>query len=138
MSDTAAAFRYDLAPAVDSPAVDARFRGVVVRTAERVAGDGEWYLRGVFQLHADELAAIDAHPHRALVLVATLGSSWYADSPLRDRIFFPDDLQAVGGLVRGYFSFELFSLFQARVPGHYWVSVSLGEYLSPVLAVEVG
>ena len=134
-------FIYNIDPAncaAGLPEVSADFQGVAIASPERVSVDGEWTLTGLFQLPKDELDAIDEQPHRALVLVAFLGGSWYSDSPLRQKIFFPDDLHTAGNLVRGYFSFELFSLFQDRVPGSYHLSVSLGEHLSNSLLTEVG
>ena len=110
---------------------------VAIACRERIAVGEQWMLEGLFQLPASDLAAIDQQPHRALVLVATLGGSWYTDSPLRQKIFFPDDLHQVGKLTRGYFSFELFSLFKDRVPGTYRLRVSLGEYISQSVLVEV-
>ena len=133
-----AEFTYSIEAAADLPEVATDFIGVTIQCPERVSVDGQWTLSGFFQLPMAELEAIDEQPHRALVVVATLGGSWYVDSPLRQKIFFPDDLHAAGDLVRGYFSFELFSLFRDRVPGAYRIMVSLGERLSESLPTEVG
>lgn len=122
-------------PDLDLP--DEEFQGVRFVTPPQVARDGEWWLEGAFQLPPDELAAIDEQPHRALVVVAQRGGAWYADSPLRGKIFFPDDLHPAGSLLRGWFRFELFSLFGDRVPGRYVLSLSLGEHLSDSIEVEV-
>lgn len=130
-------FTYSIDPHAALPDLASDFTGVAITTPPQVPADGEWWLDGVFQLPPAELAAIDEQPHRALVLVAVLGGAWYADSPLRERIFFPDDLHPAGDLVRGWFRFELFSLFADRVPGAYTLSVSLGEHLSESLTVEV-
>ena len=133
----AAEFTYSIDPDPNAPEIAADFVGVTIACPERVALDGEWKLTGLFQLPKTELEAIDEQPHRALVLVTTLGGSWYADSPLRQKIFFPDDLHSFGDLVRGYFSFELFSLFDDRVPGVYDLRVALGEHISDTVNVEV-
>ena len=137
----AADFVYSLEPlpaGAGAPEVAADFVGVAVACPARIALSGEWRLNGLFQLPRAELETIHPQPHRALVVVATLGAGWFADSPLRDKIFFPDDLEPAGHLVRGRFSFDLFSLFADRVPGEYRLLVSLGEYLSESLRVEVG
>lgn len=128
---------YSIDPHGALPDLDDGFQGVAIVTPPQVVRDGEWWLEGAFQLPADELAAIDEQPHRALVVVAQLGGAWYADSPLRGKIFFPDDLHAAGKNLRGWFRIELFSLFGDRVPGKYTLSVSLGEHLSDSLPVEV-
>jgi hypothetical protein len=129
-------FIYSIDPSAQ-PKVDEDFLGVVVSSPEQVSVVGEWKINGLFQMAGADLEAIDTQPHRALVVVCSLADGWYADSPLRSKIFFPDDLHAAGNLVRGYFSFELFSLLQDRVPGNYTLSVSLGEHLSESLRVEV-
>ena len=134
----AAEFTYSIDPISDLSEVAADFTGVAVQCPDRVPADGGFPLTGLFQLPKEELEAIDEQPHRALVVVATLGGNWYVDSPLRQKIFFPDDLHPAGNLVRGYFSFDLFSLFRDRVPGAYRLSVSLGEHLSESLPAEVG
>lgn len=131
-------FIYSIDPGPGTPQAEPDFLGVAIASPERVGIGDEWTLSGFFQLPAAELEKIDAQPHRALVLVAALRGSWYTDSPLRGKIFFPDDLHGAGGLMRGYFSFDLFSLFQERVAGAYTLSVSLGEHLSDSLCVEVG
>jgi hypothetical protein len=131
-------FVYSIDPDPSAPQVDAEFLGVAIAGEERVPVDGEWMLRGLFQLPPAELEVIDEQPHRALVLVAVMQGGWYTDSPLRQKIFFADDLHAAGPVTRGYFAFDLFSLFEDRVPGTYTLSVSLGEHLSNSLRVEVG
>lgn len=130
-------FIYSIDPHTALPELDEQFAGVAITAPQQVARDAEWWLEGAFQLPADQLAAIDDQPHRALVLVAQLAGTWYADSPLRGKIFFPDDLHAAGQNLRGWFRFELFSLFGDRVPGLYTLSVSLGEHLSGSLTTEM-
>ena len=130
-------FVYSIDPHAALADLDEERRGVFFVAPPQVARDGEWWIEGAFQLPADELAAIDEQPHRALVLVAQLGGAWYADTPLRSRIFFADDLHAAGKNLRGWFRLELFSLFGDRVPGRYVLSVSLGEHLSDSIEVEV-
>lgn len=130
-------FVFSIDPHGALPDLDEQAQGVFLVSDAPVARDGQWWLEGAFQLPADELAAIDEQPHRALVLVAQLGGAWFADSPLRAGIFFPDDLHPAGPHLRGWFRFELFSLFGHRAPGTYVLSMSLGEHLSESCEVEV-
>jgi len=130
-------FVYSIEPHAALPDLGEDFLGVAFTTPEQVSAQGEWMLEGVFQLTPGQLAAVDEQPHRALALVAQLGGAWYADTPLRPKIFFPDDVHPAGQLVRGYFRFELFSLFRDRVAGEYTLSMALGEHLSDSTRVVV-
>ncbi len=131
-------FIYSIDPDASAPQAEPDFLGVAIAGEERVPSAGEWLLRGLFQVPEAELDVVDEQPHRALVLVVVMQGGWYVDAPLRQKIFFPDDLHPTGPVTRGYFAFDLFSLFEDRVPGAYTLSVSLGEHLSNSLRVEVG
>jgi hypothetical protein len=124
----------DLAPTRDTPAVTPDFVGVRVAMSPESARQGPLSLVGVFQLLEEQVDAIDAYPHRALVIAIASRSGTIVASPFRPRVFFPDDVQHIGPLVRGYFTIELVDPGEVVPEGPNWASVSLGEHLSNVVS----
>jgi hypothetical protein len=127
----------DLAPTRDTPAVAKDFVGVQVALSPASATVGPLALVGVFQLPAEEIERIDVNPHRALVVALGSRDGTIVMAPFRNRVFFPDDVQAAGGLRRGYFTIELVDPKEPVPEGPYWASVSLGTQLSNVVGFGV-
>jgi hypothetical protein len=124
----------DLLPTPDTPAIAPDFVGVRIALSPAHAQRGPIALVGVFQLPKAAADAIDAWPHRALIVVATSSAGAMSIAPFRERVFFPDDLHRVGKMVRGYFSVEVAERDEALPQDHFWFSVSLGLHLSNVVS----
>ena len=120
----------DLSPTRDTPAIAADFVGVRVALSPASAVRGPVALVGVFQLSAAQADAIDQYPHRALVVALASTAGTMVATPLRQRVFFPDDVQRVASHVRGYFRVDLVDPGEIVPAGPFWVTVSLGEHLS--------
>jgi len=123
----------DLSPTRDTPTTAADFVGVKVALSPASAVRGPLALVGVFQLSAAQADAIDQYPHRALVVALASTAGTMVATPLRQRVFFPDDVQRVASLVRGYFRVDLVDPGEIVPAGPFWVTVSLGEHLSNVV-----
>ena len=123
----------DLSPTRDTPAIAADFVGVKVALSPASAVRGPLALVGVFQLSAAQADAIDQYPHRALVVALASTAGTMVATPLRQRVFFPDDVQRVASHVRGYFRVDLVDPGEIVPAGPFWVTVSLGEHLSNVV-----
>ena len=123
----------DLSPTRDTPTTAADFVGVKVALSPASAVRGPLALVGVFQLSAAQADAIDQYPHRALVVALASTNGTMVTTPFRQRVFFPDDVQRVASLVRGYFRIELVDPGEIVPAGPFWVTVSLGEHLSNVV-----
>ena len=124
----------DLAPTRETPPVAPDFVGVKVALSPEATKRGPLAVVGVFQLPAEEADAIDEHPHRALVVALASTEGTIVGSPLRERLFFPDDVHRAGSLVRGYFTIGLVDPGEVVPEGPYWVTVSMGVHLSNVVA----
>jgi hypothetical protein len=94
---------------------------------------GPLALVGVFQLSPAQADAIDQYPHRALVVALASTNGTMVTTPFRQRVFFPDDVQCVASLVRGYFRIDLVDPGEIVPAGPFWLTVSLGEHLSNVV-----
>ena len=125
----------DLSPTRDTPTTAADFVGVKVALSPASAVRGPLALVGVFQLSAAQADAIDQYPHRALVVALASTNGTMVTTPFRQRVFFPDDVQRVASLVRGYFRIELVDPGEIVPAGPFWVTVSLGEHLSNVVGI---
>jgi hypothetical protein len=123
----------DLSPTRDTPAIAADFVGVKVALSPASAVRGPMALVGVFQLSPAQADAIDQYPHRALVVALASTAGTMVTTPLRQRVFFPDDVQRVASQVRGYFRVDLVDPGEIVPAGPFWVTVSLGEHLSNVV-----
>ena len=124
----------DLAPTRETPPVAPDFVGVKVALSPEATKRGPLAVVGVFQLPAEEADAIDEHPHRALVVALASREGTIVGGPLRERLFFPDDVHRAGSLVRGYFTIGLVDPGEVVPEGPYWVTVSMGVHLSNVVA----
>ena len=123
----------DLSPTRDTPAIAADFVGVKVALSPASAVRGPVALVGVFQLSAAQADAIDQYPHRALVVALASTAGTMVATPLRQRVFFPDDVKRVASHVRGYFRIELVDPDDVVPEGPFWLTISLGEHLSNVV-----
>jgi hypothetical protein len=123
----------DLQPTRDTPAITPDFVGVRVALSPARADKGPLALVGVFQLTVDEAAAIDAHPHRGLIVALASADGTIASAPFRERVFFFDDVHRHGRMVGGYFSVELLDPDALLPQQTFWISVSLGLHLSNVV-----
>jgi hypothetical protein len=124
----------DLSPTRDTPTIAADFVGVKVALSPASAVRGPVALVGVFQFSAAQADAIDQCPHRALVVALASTNGTMVTTPFRQRIFFPDDVQRVASLVRGYFRIDLVNPGDVVPEGPFWLSASMGEHLSNVVA----
>jgi hypothetical protein len=124
----------DLAAGPDTPRTSPDFQGVMVAAVAPREPRGPVDLVGVFQLPASEAEAIDAYPHRGLVVVLTSAEGAVVATPFRLRIFFEDDVQLKGSVVKGFFRVPLVPADKSIPPGTHWVSVSLGLRLSNTAA----
>jgi hypothetical protein len=122
----------DLSLTRDTPAIAADFVGVRVALSPAAAVRGPLALVGVFQLSPAQADAIDQYP-RALVVALASTAGTMVTTPLRQRVFFPDDVQRVASQVRGYFRVDLVDPGEIVPAGPFWVTVSLGEHLSNVV-----
>jgi hypothetical protein len=123
----------DLSLTRDTPAIAADFVGVRVALSPAAAVRGPLALVGVFQLSPAQADAIDQYPHRALVVALASTAGTMVTTPLRQCVFFPDDVQRVASQVRGYFRVDLVDPGEIVPAGPFWVTVSLGEHLSNVV-----
>ena len=124
----------DLSLTRDTPAIAADFVGVKVALSPASAVRGPLALVGVFQLSPAQADAIDQYPHRALVVTLASTAGTMVTTPLRQRVFFPDDVQRVASHVRGYFRVDLVDPGEIVPAGPFWLTVSLGEHLSNIVA----
>jgi hypothetical protein len=94
-------------------------------------------LHGVFVLPGEEARAFSRHLLRGVVVLLR-GPMPATRSVGEGQVLFDDDLIEKGGLVRGYFNIDMFTLFELiREPCHYWVSASILGQVSNIVGVEV-
>lgn len=95
-------------------------------------------LAGVFAVTAAEHDSRAAAPHRDLVLTVHREPFYAVRQPFRDSLVFADDVAGAGPLRIGGFRVDVWSCCAFRVPGRYYLRVSLGMMLSNVCDVLVG
>ena len=122
----------------ESPLPPAELRGVRIAAAPASAAKGPLRLSGSFQLPASAARAIDANPHRALVVVVWSLPFHDVQRPFHEQALFPDDAELRDGLCRGFFNLGLYEDQQSLPRGDYYVSVSLGDFLSNTVHIAVG
>ncbi len=120
-----------------APAVDKDFIGVRIACPADVRHGAPIPVSGVFRLAKGAAKAIDPRPHRGLVLVVMHATgAWWVTAPFREVALFDDDEQADGEAVRGHFEVDA-AVLDAVPAGDYWISASLGEWLSNALKTTV-
>ena len=96
------------------------------------------WLHGVFQVSHQDAVHIDSLPlQKALVITATSGSLNMTRNLAGDAVLFKDDEIVSDNIHKGYFSYDLTDWLNVYEENDYYITISLGTYLSNTLCVGV-
>jgi hypothetical protein len=112
--------------------------GVRIVGPETANVHAPFVVRGRFAISEDEYARRGGTPHRDLVLTVLREPLFSSCHPFKDCLFFKGDVETHDGLRVGWFGFDVWSYAEFRIPGRYFVRISLGETLSPFVETRVG
>jgi len=94
-------------------------------------------ISGRFIASEKEFNRLGGSLHRDLVLTVLRDPMYGSYHPLRNCMFFKDDIQELSGAYGGWFSLDVWAYSGFRIAGVYHVRVSLGEALSNVIETRV-
>lgn len=98
-----------------------------------------WSLHGAYRLSEAQAGAIEAaQMQRALCVTITSGFRFDAFNLVGEQLTYRDDEAREGGWVEGHFNTDLLGRFELELGDRCFVLVSLGPYLSNVVAVQPG
>ncbi|AUX43430.1 uncharacterized protein SOCE26_048780 [Sorangium cellulosum] len=120
-----------------TPSAPQGFTGVLIAAPGVVPSRGRMIVSGLYVLPEQEAARIDERLHRALVSVVTVGEAFSVSNPFRGVLLFDDDEERSAWGRRGYFQFDALPERRELFPGDYYITVSLGRWLSNVVRVLV-
>lgn len=120
-----------------TPSLPAGQFGVCIGGPDRASRQDGMTVTGGFRLSSADACDIDKELHRALVLAIT--GEGVADSvePFRNAVLFSDDQIEDGNSCYGTFSFDALDIFELEDPGEYFLTASIGRFLSDTLVVQV-
>ena len=120
-----------------SPALAANETGVVLTGPAHAQARRPLVLHGMFRIPRAAADEIGDHLHRALVLVVTTKGGYHASNPLRHLTTFADDETSSEVARQGWFNLDAWATCPFEEPGTYFVTVSLGPYLSNTLEIQI-
>ena len=113
--------------------------GIVVSSPKvvKLGGTPEFPLFGSFVLPKKEASEFPENLLQAVVVLIR-GPNAAVRNVGNGELLFPDDLIEAGENVYGFFNLELFAFFNLmQVPNRYFVSASILNHVSDVLAIDV-
>jgi hypothetical protein len=104
---------------------------ISVKYNKQEDGGERAYLYGCFRLPTNYEKLLIGIPHKAIILVVTLGEYSFAENVFKDMVFFDDDVTIDAESVLGYFDMALFDHIE-YFRGNYNILVSLGPFSSNI------
>ena len=117
--------------------VAAGFTGIQIQGPAASSARQPLIVSGVFQVPRETIDLVGKDLHKALALAVTRHPLHFAACPFRNAVQFPDDLQQVGNLWRGFFNVSVLDRAGMETPGTYYITFSLGTWLSNTLEVKI-
>ena len=113
---------------------------IFISTSEKQAGTGkaEFWLHGAYQIDINYAAALKVRPlQKAIVVTCTSNDSHITKNMVGTHMLFNDDETARDDMHIGYFNYNLSEWLPDYFLSDFYVTVSLGKYLSNTVCNHV-
>lgn len=129
--------RLTFSKAASSPALETGI-SIAIGPERSAVGNNCLWLHGAYQLTEDTATAIPATPLLG-ALVITWMSNGLSESKnlVGDVVLFQDDETLIDGKRIGYFNYDLTDWLNMYEASDYYITVSLGNYLSNTVSVRL-
>jgi len=111
--------------------------GVIIKGPRSGSLESAFTISGRFVLSQEEFERLGGSPHRDLVLTVLRDPMYGSYHPLKNCMFFHDDIEEVSGFRSGWFTLDVWEYSGFHYEGTYHIRVSLGEALSNVVETHV-
>ena len=101
-------------------------------------GNNRLWLHGAYQIEGDDARRFNVQPLlKALVITAVTDNTNVTKNLVGEVVLFEDDETVVNGVHTGYFNYDLTDWLNMYERRKYYITVSLGHFISNTLEVEV-
>ncbi|MBI3560167.1 MAG: hypothetical protein HY080_00405 [Gammaproteobacteria bacterium] len=122
--------------AAPEPQADGCGVDIVIRKMRSQTGSPQRWLQGTYQIPHTDALLIDTRPlQKALIITAIAGEQHLTRNLVGDMVLFEDDEIRIDAMYKGYFSFDLADWPRMATKREYFITISLGRYVSNTLHV---